>query len=241
VNFVVKGLGMIGTSVGLALAGKGRRLGYDPNPEHAARALQLGAVDGLASPEDEKGAVVFLCGPPSAILAEAQRRDSEADLILDVASVKAPIVAAAAQGRLPFVGGHPLAGCELQGPDAGRADMFVGRPFFLVPVVGREALVLRAEGLVRLLGAVPYRIEAEEHDRLLALTSHLPYLLARALRTLTEAVGEEAKGPAFESLTRPGRSPWSLWKEILELNRDPVRQAWEALVREVEGKLGASD
>jgi prephenate dehydrogenase len=240
VKFVVKGLGMIGASLGLALAGQGERVGYDPDPEVRAQALALGAVDEVAADApDETEAVVFLAGPPRAIWQEVRRGESSARLVLDVASVKAPIVAAAAGGGLPFVGGHPLAGCERQGPAAGSADMFRGQPFFLTPVPGREHLLPRAEEVVRRLGAKPVRMEAAEHDRLLALTSHLPYVLARTLLVLARDVPEVVQGPGFHSLTRPGRSPEALWREILELNRQAVEEAWRKVQAEVEAMLHA--
>lgn len=233
---------MIGTSVGLALRGQGHRLGYDPNPEHAQKALALGAVDALMDqPDEEEGAVVFLCGPPKSVLEEVKRPTSRARLVLDVASVKRPIVEAAAGGGLPFVGGHPLAGCELEGPEAGRADMFAARPFFLVPVPGRHHLLPQAEEVVRRLQAIPYTIGAEEHDAMLAVTSHLPYVLALALLRLAEPIPDPAKGPGFDSLTRPGRSPIALWRQIVSLNRDAVERAWQQLRREVEAFVHADD
>jgi prephenate dehydrogenase len=239
-EFMLRGLGMIGTSMGLALAGAGRRIGYDPDPGHAAVALARGAVDALTSDPGEAAEVVLLCGPPQAVLADVARPLPRATLVLDVASVKAPIMAAV-HPDLPFVGGHPLAGRERAGPEAGAEGMFRGQPFFLVPAAGREALLPKAEELVRTLGAVPIRIKAEEHDTMLALTSHLPYLLARSLIRTAAELPEVAKGPGFASMTRPGLSPEALWQEILALNRGPVREAWRRLKAEVEAALDAED
>jgi prephenate dehydrogenase len=235
---LVRGLGLIGTSIGLALAGE-ERLGWDPNPAHAEVALRRGAVDRLVTEDaDPSGATVVLAGPPSAILAELRPgRRGAGRLYLDVGSVKAPIVARAAATELPFVGGHPLAGNEGSGPEAADATLFAGRTFFLTPVSGREALVEPAADLVRRLGARPVVLDAAQHDAAVARTSHLPYVLARALLTLAEDQPRVAQGPAFAALTRPGRSPAALWAEILGHNRAAVREAWEALKAVVEDLL----
>jgi prephenate dehydrogenase len=240
VEFMLRGLGMIGTSMGLALAGEGRRIGYDPDPRHAALALARGAVDALTGDPQEAAEVVLLCGPPQAVLADVARPLPGAALVLDVASVKVPVMAAV-HPELPFVGGHPLAGREHSGPEAGEGAMFRGQPFFLVPALGREELLPMAERIVQALGALPVRVGAEEHDAMLALTSHLPYLLARSLIRAAAELPEVAKGPGFASMTRPGLSPEALWQEILALNRGPVREAWRRLQAEVEAALNAAD
>ena len=155
----------------------------------------------------------------------------------DVGGVKTSVMAAAAAlpAGVRFVGGHPMAGAERGGFEAARADLFAGAPWALVGGGPARAAVA---ALVRQLGARPVACGAEEHDRAVAFTSHLPQLLATALAAELEARGDalaaELVGPAGRDLLRLAASPWAVWSDVLEHNREEVERALDA----VRGRAG---
>lgn len=249
----IVGTGLIGASIGLAARAAGyRTVGYDIDREHAARAASLGALDEIAdSAEDAiaRAEIVVIAVPPAptAALLAGFPPSPRARLVIDVASVKAPTVAAAR--RVPsFVGTHPIAGSERAGPDAADGSIFKGRMWALVPPGDPEVLA-RAEAFVRELGAVPFCVEAGRHDALVAFSSHLPQVVATALGSaLAERLGEPALtelcGPGIRSMLRLAASPWSLWSEILDANRAEVAQevrAFAGILRSVADALQARD
>lgn len=114
-------------------------------------------------------------------LAGAWRPSLAPDVVItDVASTKAAMVVRATALGLPFVGGHPMAGRETSGYDAADPDLFVGRPWIVVPG-GAEDHVARVESLARACGARPIRMTASAHDQAVAGISHLPLIVAAAL------------------------------------------------------------
>ena len=129
-----------------------------------------------------------------------------------------------------FVGGHPLAGAETSGIAHARADLFDGATWYLTPT--RQTSGVRYEALHRILsalGARPAAIDAEAHDAILALVSHLPHVLANVLvsqAAITLAAGGElmpATGPSFRDLTRVAGSSSSIWTDIYMSNSDALR------------------
>lgn len=200
------GFGLIGGSIAMALRARSD-LGSAategaPNALHLAawtpsgRGPAIGLARGLldaapASPGEAvaNAEIVVLAAPPLATLdllgslaGDWRHALREGAVITDVASTKAAVVARADEVGLPFVGGHPMAGRELAGVDAGSADLFVGRPW--VVVAGRAAtssMVARVERLVRRAGAKPVRMTAPAHDAAVAAISHLPLVVAAAL------------------------------------------------------------
>jgi prephenate dehydrogenase len=131
--------------------------------------------------------LIVLAGPAPDILAQLDQlagpwRDSlRADAVItDVASTKSAIVERAAALDLPFVGGHPMAGRETSGYQASTADLFVDRPWVVVPSAD-PAAVARVEALATATGARPRRMAAEDHDEAVAAVSHLPLVVAAAL------------------------------------------------------------
>lgn len=160
-------------------------------------------------------------------------------LVIDISSVKGPIVAAAAQCR-GFVGGHPMAGRERGGIDQASDALFRDRTFALCRAASTtDADLRRARALVRGLGAVPLQMDAAAHDRCVALTSHLPHVLAIALMEQAAALDDElprgvtpwsmAAG-AWRDATRVARADPAMWNAILAHNREAVSETLEQLL-----------
>jgi prephenate dehydrogenase len=221
----IAGTGLIGSSIGLGLSRQGWAvLGWDPDSEASLSAREAGAVAGLAGSFDDLVAagadLLVLAGPPAATVATLERL-STASLVIDVAGVKRPVVAAAG---CRFVGTHPMAGREVSGPAAASPGLFRGATW-VVTTDGADEHDLRVvEELVELLGATPVRMTAAEHDAAVARISHLPQLIAAALllnAAETEGAMDLAAG-SFRDITRVAASDPALWVDLLALNRDEV-------------------
>jgi prephenate dehydrogenase len=235
------GTGLIGGSIGLRARQNGFRVvGYDANDGASDAALHAGAIHENVS----RGALlasadaVVIAVPVDAAVGEiAALRESpeiRAALVIDVSSVKAPI-ATAAHGLANFVGTHPMAGSERSGAPAARADLFEGRPWLYVPP-GNAALEARAREFIESMGAVPSAVDASEHDRVVALTSHLPQLLAFAFARRVRALGETAEpmcGPVARELLRLGDSNPCMWNPIFSANRANIEEELRALTAEL--------
>jgi len=250
-HVAIVGLGQIGGSVGRAL-GRVRgwwRVGFDHDSSTALAARAAGAIDQiaeslasacagadlavLATPVDTLPAVVEAVAgalPPGAAL-------------LDTGSARGPITpalqAAAARG-IVAVGGHPLSGSEGHGFAAARADLFVDSTFVLLPVVGTVPDIVTR--LVRDLGARPLEVAPDRHDDALARTSHLPYLLACALRGLGGAAADQGlSGPGFRDMTRLASSEPRVARAYCRANARAVGEAWRALRESVDGLVAGLD
>lgn len=225
-------------------------VGFDPDPRVRDYAFEADLIDdGRECFEDlwEAAGTLVIAAPLDAtlrLLEATASRPSGPQLVLDVASVKAPLVPFA--GRARFVPTHPLAGAERSGPEAARADLFVDRPWVYVPV--REELDAAARAFIESMGARPVALEAARHDRIVALTSHLPQLLSSLLADLLSSQEDPAiaqlYGPGLESMLRLARSPWSMWAPILSANSEqlgPVLQAFSDRVRTAGIQLDRAD
>lgn len=233
----VFGLGLIGTSLALDLSRRGHAVrGYDPVADHAVKAREMGAItEILAAPEGEFE-VVVLAAPPRANLTLLGAR-VQAELILDVGSVKGPIVRRARELRLPFVGGHPLAGTAGGGPGAAVIGLFADRTFVLCPAGGPMEM---ATALVEELGAKPRVMDPDDHDRALARSSHAVYLMSCALAELLQETPTDLLGPAAFEMLRVATSPPALWEEILQENQAAVGSALRELGSSLEGLSSGS-
>lgn len=247
----VVGCGLIGASFALALkrAGACRRVaGWDVSPAALEEALARGAIDEVdrsfagadaVSPSD----LIYLAAPVGRIIEFLRTRAGqvrEGAVVTDAGSTKVEVCRAAreAGGRgWSFVGGHPLAGGERGGPAHARADLFEGAPYALASAVDGSdpaALAAVAETLAG-LGARVRVVTAREHDRALALTSHLPQLLSGALASAAED-GLEAdalralSGPGYRDMTRLAASDWRVWQDIFATNPAAVADALDRLL-----------
>jgi prephenate dehydrogenase len=191
---------------------------------------------------------VYLSQPVSEILKTIGKLDALVKpdaLVTDAGSTKVRIVAAARRKlkRCLFIGGHPMAGKEQRGVAAADPSLFQGRTYFLVPpaedgdLQSPQGRILR-DWLLR-LGALPYVIPAAEHDSLVALTSHLPQLVSTAL-ALTVGTGlspdqlRVGAGPGLLDMTRLAGSPYAIWRDILETNREEVEIALNRFARTLQ-------
>jgi prephenate dehydrogenase len=237
----IAGAGLIGGSIALRAASIGWTVGvFDVDRAHARYACdRLGAAFSAKSLAElaARSEIVVLAAPLDATLAQlaelAAAPPPSVDLILDVASVKVPVARAGA-GLAAFVASHPIAGSERSGPAAARVDLFEGRvwSYDADAPAGTRA---RAVSFIEAMGARPIAIESPEHDRVVALTSHLPQLLAVALGSQLESrldgTGSVAEfcGTGMQSMLRLAGSSWSVWEAVLRANARPVAQEVRAL------------
>jgi monofunctional chorismate mutase len=245
----IVGLGQIGGSIALALgrAGGWWRAGFDADPATARAARAAGAIDEIAA-----GVADACAGADLAVIATPV--DSLPDLIdaaaaalpggaalLDTGGVRGPLVAAlerAARRGVAAVGGHPLAGTEGHGFAAARADLFEGAPFTLSPAAGDVPPVVTR--LVRDLGARAAVVAPDHHDRALARTSHLPYLVACALLNLGRRARDEGlSGPGFRDMTRLAASDPRVAGATCRANASAVSEAWRALRESMDRSIAA--
>ncbi|MFI6769334.1 prephenate dehydrogenase [Streptomyces sp. NPDC050355] len=222
----VVGTGLIGTSIALALTGRGvttHLIDHDPDSVRIAAARGAGTPEPPAAPVD----IAVIAVPPSLIartIADQQKAEL-ARVYTDVASVKSLVHAeclALGCDTTTLVGGHPLAGRERSGPLAARADLFQDHHWVLTPTpeTGEHALN-RALELVSLCNAVPVLLDPPDHDRAVALVSHLPHLMASlaAARLLDgEDYAVRLAGRGMRDVTRVAAGDAALWADILAAN-----------------------
>ncbi|OLC96673.1 MAG: hypothetical protein AUI55_06695 [Gemmatimonadetes bacterium 13_1_40CM_2_70_7] len=255
-------LGIIGLgAIGGSLARQAKRagvptiIGWSPWANERAAAAQQGALDDApASARDVARAVdlLVLAAPPVAnldLLAALAPHLRAGALVTDVGSVKRSIVAKAETLGLAarFAGSHPLAGTHRRGFEASRADLFVGAVVYVTPAAGGEGAAREiAHFWETVAGAHAVMLDAERHDAQLAVTSHVPQVVASLLGVYLarEAPPGAGLGPGARDTTRLAASDAGLWTEILLLNRDvllPALRALEEPLGEVERALEAGD
>jgi cyclohexadieny/prephenate dehydrogenase len=240
-HLAIIGAGLIGASIARA-AGAAGAAGtttlFDAAPDVRARAAALGLgriaptlAEALAAAD-----CVILCVPVGAIaeLAKAAVPLMKAGAILtDVGSVKAQVaadLAAAGDGRVHLIPGHPIAGTEQSGPEAGFATLFRGAWHILTPLPGSDpGAVDRLTAFWQALGARVETMDPARHDRVLAITSHLPHLIAfnivaTAFDMETIEQGEVVKYSAggFRDFTRIAASDPTMWRDVFLYNREAV-------------------
>lgn len=239
---VLAGLGLLGSSFGHALRrGDLAReiVGLDQNADHCAQAERLGFVDrATTSPTDAvAGAdLVVLCTPVGAMGALAEVFGpalAPGAIVTDVGSVKG-FVAQSVAPHIPahahFIPGHPVAGTEQSGPAAGFAELFDGRWCILTPLPDADADALaRLKALWEAMGSQVECMTPEHHDRVLAITSHLPHLIAYTivgtasdLEEVTESEVMTFSAGGFRDFTRIAASDPVMWRDVFLTNSDAV-------------------
>ena len=239
--FIV-GTGLLGTSIGLALREIGTPVWLDDLSSSAlALASDYGA--GVAEkPDPDSVDLVVVATPPdvTASVVASQLDAFPQALVVDVASVKSAILdqLRAAGADIPrYVGTHPMAGREKGGPTSARVDLFTGRPWVVCPhdAVSAEQLS-HLSSLVAALGAGEVRLSPEDHDRAVAVVSHLPQVVSSAVAAELGSAHDAdltLAGQGLRDVTRIAGSDSALWQQILSHNASEVA----SLVRHTSERL----
>jgi len=224
----IVGAGLIGTSIALALAGKKVEIQMvDSNPSH------LSLAQDLAGRAFEGPAELVIFALPSSRLHEvihSEFRLNPQATFMDIGSTKTR-----PQGDIDavpglaerFCGTHPMAGREIGGPEAARADLFDGRAWIYTPSEqSRESVVNTVLELITALGSTAIKMKIHEHDAAVALMSHLPQISASLLAKQLMGGDEEwmaLAGQGLKDATRIAASDPNLWEEIISSNRQEIR------------------
>lgn len=261
----VIGVGLMGGSLGLAArerAGVAEVRGYSRTEATLEAALEAGAITRACASLDEavEGAdLVFVCTPVRLVgehVKQALAAAPEQAVVSDVGSTKGPLMRAltpAQQARC--IGGHPLCGSEAQGVANARVSLYDGATYFVTPGAHVDGdAYRRLYAFLGEIGARPVAVDPEEHDRVMAVVSHLPHVLANVLMAQAgrHAGARDAllsAGPSFRDLTRIAGSNRRVWTDIFLDNRaallaalatfqDGLQEVLEALAADDEARLG---
>lgn len=253
-RIAIIGLGLMGGSLALALKGKCAALyAVDADPATLELALAKKMVDRAESdparllPQAE---VVILSTPVLAIIDFIQRLSlftHEPCIVLDLGSAKKEIVKAMSSlpARFDPIGGHPICGKEKLGLENAEESLYQGAPF-VVTALKRTTARARdaARQIIAAVGAYLLEMDPEEHDRALAFTSHLPFLISSALALSTPSEYSPFIGTGFRSTSRLAGTPSSMTLGILQSNRENVLKAlslFQQQLSEIESQLTAND
>jgi prephenate dehydrogenase len=244
-SLAVVGTGLIGASVALAArrAGVEDVRGYDPDAEALAGAVERGAVEAASSLADAVADVeLAVVAAPVARLASsvAEVLEASSGTVTDVGSTKGAVVRAA-RSDARFIGGHPVCGSEARGAANARAELFDGATWFLTPVAQTDPERYRSlHAFVSAVGAVPIAVDPDAHDRLVALTSHLPHALANLIVNQAGATridGHEplaAAGGSLRDMTRVAGANPRIWIDIFLDNAGAIRESLAEHRRRIE-------
>jgi len=234
------GLGLIGGSIARALADRGWHVsGEESDPRRCTQADEMGLVAhwGL----DPAAEITFIATPVLTIADQAKRALAETvGIVTDVGSVKAAVVAAVDDPR--FVGGHPMAGSELEGLDGADGSMFEGAVWVLTPSASTaDATFSAVAAVVAEMGADVVALPAARHDQTVAVISHVPHLTAATLMGLASDRAEEhaallrlAAG-GFRDMTRIASGQPNIWLDICAENRTAILSALDGLIDGLQG------
>ena len=238
-NVAIIGPGLIGGSIGLALRQRklaAQIVGIGRREASLKAALARGCVTEITTNLAggvSKAELVIVCTPVDSIahfVQQAAQHCLPNCILTDAGSTKAQIVATieAANLKQPFVGSHPIAGGEKNGPEAATADLFANRVAVITPSTKTNpATITTIKYFWQSLGSRVVEMPPADHDAMLARTSHLPHLVAAALAAATPA-DEQAialTGPGWADTTRIAAGDPDLWREIFLANRDTTLKA----------------
>lgn len=219
---LVAGLGLIGGSIGIALRRRGWRVRYVDPFVALDDARQREAADARDTAFSGDADVVVLATPVDTAVTMLRDLQEARGIVTSVGSVMQPLRDAA---RVPFVAGHPLAGSHETGLRAAQGNLFEGKPWFI------DADDDAVYALIRDCGAIAQRVDAAEHDRAVALTSHLPQVLSTALAAYLADQGDLQRfaGSGLATFLRLAGSDASVWEPVIRANRENLAPHAEAI------------
>ncbi|WP_394984496.1 prephenate dehydrogenase [uncultured Helicobacter sp.] len=235
-NAGIIGLGLIGGSMGLALrelGGFGCIAGFDSNPLHSQQALSLGLVDECISLEEliSDGDVLFLATPVESIIALLPKLTSikPSATIIDLGGTKELIIKHIPDSiRKNFIAAHPMAGTEFCGPKATLPHLFKDSIVILTNLEeSGEAQIQMAREIFLGIGMKIIKMDAHEHDRHIALISHMPHIISYALANAVLSQEDPQTilaliGGGFRSMSRLSKSSPKMWNDIFKQNTQNV-------------------
>ena len=231
----VVGLGLIGGSICVALRERGWLVsGDDQDPQRVTEALERGLIS--AAGIDAESQVTFVAVPVTAISLQVQRAlDATNGIVTDVGSVKAVVTRTITDPR--FIGGHPMAGSELEGLDGADGELFTGAVWVLTPTpTTSDAAFATVANIVNDLGAEVVGLDPVRHDELVAIVSHVPHLTAATLmgvagsRATEHAALLRLAAGGFRDMTRIASGHPAIWLDICAENRPAIISTLGALI-----------
>lgn len=252
-RLAIIGVGLIGSSLALALrqvGAVGEVVGYGRNQGNLARGVELGVIDRFessiaATVEDADMVVIAVpMGAMRAVFAEIAGNLRDDAVVTDVGSSKAAVVEAAqatlGKDMARFVPGHPIAGTEKSGVEAGFASLFQGRRVILTPIAQTDTrATARVDAMWRECGADIEYLEVKHHDKVLAATSHLPHMLAFALVHQLSNLNEHEEifryaAGGFRDFTRIASSDPVMWRDVCIANGEALTGLIEQFQAELD-------
>jgi prephenate dehydrogenase len=242
----IVGAGLIGTSIGLALAAKNIAVEMiDVDSRNQALAQDLTGAITISEPE-----LIILATPLRALsqVINEQYALNPSSTFMDVCSVKVEPLEKVKASELPlrqFVGTHPMAGREVGGAESARADLFLSRSWIITPDAKTDPeAISKVKSLVQLLGATCVELDAASHDAAVARVSHLPQITATLLAGSLHGVAPEwldLAGAGLRDTTRIAASDENLWKEIINSNSHEIKGLLTKLHNEIGAMIDAVD
>lgn len=253
-KIAIIGLGLMGGSLALGLRGKSAALyGVDPHPATLELALSQHIVDYADSdpakllPEVD---LVILAAPVPAILTLLEKLPAftlNPCIVMDLGSTKRLVVEVMANlpERFDPIGGHPICGKEKLSLANAERTLYYAAPFLLTPLERTsQRAISAANQIIEALGAKGRTLNAVDHDRILASTSHLPFLISSALARTTPEDVAPFVGPGFKSTSRLAGTSSSMMLGVLQSNRENVLNALHGMqsqLAEIEAALAVED
>jgi len=248
------GVGIMGSSLALAFKkyNLSKKIVGVSSDRTIKKALELKIInEGFTYADIDKGvkgsSLIILCSPINVIIEHIKILSNKADegaVITDVGSTKVKINETASR-FLPrdiyFVGGHPMAGSEQSGVDSADPNIFVNRAYMLIPGSNTpDELTGKLKDIIITIGSVPYILDAETHDKIVAAVSHLPQMLSVALINTVGSFDSDSDdyfrltGGGFYDMTRIASSPFKIWKDICETNTHNIQNAISVYIEKLE-------
>lgn len=248
----------MGGSMGLAAqerAGVERVIGYSRTGRTLQQALEVGAITDKAASIEDAVSVADICfvATPVRTILEVSRAAMDASgancIVTDMGSTKSSLMQALdTYEEKRFIGGHPVCGSETAGVINAREDLFDNATYFLTPGHGVDpSNYERLHGLIAGVGALPTAIDPDAHDRIMALVSHMPHVLANSAVNQVGGVnldGREAllsAGPSFRDMTRVAGSNPQVWTDIFMENRSWLSQVLREHTESISAVIEALD
>jgi len=232
----IVGLGQIGGSIAMALKEKLRGVhitGCDKDNNILYKAYFVDyKTDNLSDLKDHD--LIILSIPVLEIikLLDTFSKMRYQGIILDTGSTKKVVCEKANGLKLKFVGGHPLAGTEKTAPEAWDVNLFKGKPFFICDVKKDASVINLVSKIINVIGAYPVLTGPEEHDRMLALTSHLPYLVSLVFRK--NSTNKLFEGPGFRSFTRIAYQSPEMFADIILTNKENLVKTFKVIKSQID-------